>query len=299
MATKLGEFFITSSILALATSLPELFVCLAAAAEGSPNLALGNILGSNIANLSLIIGGAALMGGELIIRGKFLSRDAFYAFLAGAAPMLLLFDQGLSRLDGLILLALYGFYNLTVLNQSHEEVVAGRGEGKRRTIHKLVRRLSYAIDGRKVRELALVFLGVALLLFSAEMLVKAATGLARGWNLPDLIIGLFLVSVGTSLPELVFETKAARNRKPRMVFGDLLGSIVANGTLICGLTALMSPFKIKAFADYLLATLVYVLIFGLFYFFIRTKHRLERWEGFLLMVVFLLFGLVKFAGIVF
>ena len=113
-ATRLGEFAITSFVLALATSLPELFVGISSAIEGSPSLSLGNVIGSNIADLSLVIGGAAIIGGSLSVQGIFLSRDVFYAFLAGAAPMLLLFDKNLSRIDGLVLLALYGFYNVSV-----------------------------------------------------------------------------------------------------------------------------------------------------------------------------------------
>ena len=99
----LGQFAVTTFLLALATSLPELFVGITSALEGTPNLSLGNIIGSNIADLSLVIGGAALFAGSVNVRGRFLNRDVFYAFLAGAAPMVLLFDKKLTRVDGLIL----------------------------------------------------------------------------------------------------------------------------------------------------------------------------------------------------
>ena len=89
-STHLGKFAITSFLLALATSLPELFVGISAALEGSPELALGNVLGSNIANLSLVIGGAAIIGGTLAVTGGFLKEEIFYTFLAGALPLLLL-----------------------------------------------------------------------------------------------------------------------------------------------------------------------------------------------------------------
>ena len=113
----LGQFAVTTFLLALATSLPELFVGITSALEGTPNLSLGNIIGSNIADLSLVIGGAALFAGAVNVRGRFLQRDVFYAFLAGAAPMVLLFDKQLTRVDGLILLALYGFYKPPVPHQ--------------------------------------------------------------------------------------------------------------------------------------------------------------------------------------
>jgi cation:H+ antiporter len=287
--TRLGEFAVTTMILALATSLPELFVGITSALEGTPSLSLGNIIGSNIANLSLVIGGAALIGGTVSVRGRFLRRDVFYAFLAGAAPMVLLFDKTLSRVDGLILLALYGFYNFVVLTERKVRVAEEEEEG---VLRRLLRRLNHQGGGK---ELAWIFLGVALLLFSADMIVRVAGWMALSLHIPLLLIGLFVVAVGTSLPELAFELKAVRAHKPGMVFGDLLGSIVANGTLVIGVTSLLAPIKIRAFEEYLLATMIFVATFALFYLFIRTKRRLERWEGAALLGVYLLFVFLEFA----
>lgn len=284
--TKLGKFAITGLILALATSLPEFFVGITSALKGTPNLSLGTVIGSNIANLSLIIGGAAVIGGTVHVQGSFLKEDVFYAFLAGAAPMILLFDKVLSRFDGIILLALYGFYQTMVFKKKENGSVSEDG-----LIHRLLRRLNHR--GTR-RDLAWIFLGIALLLFSAEMVVRIAQSVAVILNIPILLIGLILVAIGTSLPELAFEIKAIRSHQPAMVFGDLLGSIVANATLIVGLTALISPIRIQAFSEYLLATMAFVIVFGIFYFFIRTKHRLERWEGVALIIFYLIFVLGEF-----
>jgi len=288
--TKVGRFAITSFLMALATSLPELVVCLAAALDNQSNLALGNVIGSNIADLSLVIGGAALIGGAVAVRGLFLRRDVFYAFLAGSAPMVLLFDKSLTRMDGLILLLLYGFYINWVFKERQERLAGTRGEEEG-----LVRRLLRQMSHRGTqKEVGWLFLGLAMLLFAAEMLVRLASKMAIAFNLPLLLIGLFLVAVGTSLPELAFSLKAIRKHESSMVFGDLLGSVVANGTLIIGLAALISPLRIQAFDEYLLATIAFVVIFGIFYLFIRTKHRLERWEGAALFGVYLIFVLLEF-----
>jgi cation:H+ antiporter len=286
----LGKFAVTTFLLALATSLPELFVGITSALEGSPNLSLGNILGSNIADLSLVIGGAALISGAVNVRGQFLRRDVFYAFLAGAAPLVLLFDKNLTRVDGLILLALYGFYNVWVFKERSEELAKERGEEAG-----LIRRLIRRINHRGTRtELAWIFLGVALLLFSADMIVKISEKMAVLINIPILLVGLLLVAVGTSLPELAFEMKAIREKEPAMVFGDLLGSIVANGSLVIGVTALIAPIRIQAFDEYLVATMAFVVAFGFFYLFIRTKKKLERWEAGILLGIYFLFVLVEF-----
>ncbi len=288
--TRMGRFAVTTIVLALATSLPELFVGITSAYEGLPNLALGNVIGSNIADLSLVVGGAALIGGTLRVRGSFLKTDLAYAFLAGLAPIILLLDHSLSRLDGLILLFLYGFYNFLILAERRRHLAKGR-EAKEGVIHQLIRRLNHKEAGR---EIGWIFLGVALLLFSADMLVRMARKVAFGLNIPLLLIGLFLVAIGTSLPELAFEIKSLREKEPKMFFGDLLGSIVANGTLIIGLTAFIRPIVIRAFEEYLLATITYVVIFLIFYFFIRTKQKLERWEGAFLIGFYLAFLLTAF-----
>ncbi|KPJ71088.1 hypothetical protein AMJ51_00125 [Microgenomates bacterium DG_75] len=290
--TRIGKFAITGFLLALATSLPELVVGMTAALENKPNLALGNILGSNIADLSLVIGGAALVGGTVAVKGIFLRRDVFYAFLAGAAPMMLLLDKQLGRVDGLILLALYGFYNVLILKERQRQLAEARDGREESFIRRLLRRLSH--EGTK-KELGWLFLGVALLLFSADMIVRIAGKMAMALNIPILLIGLFLVAVGTSLPELAFELRAVREKESGMVFGDLLGSVVANGTLIIGIVALIAPIRIRAFNEYLLATIAFVLLFSLFYLFIRTKHKLERWEGAFLLGVYILFVLLEFA----
>lgn len=289
--TKIGKFAISTFLLALATSLPELVVGITAALEGKPNLALGNVIGSNIANVSLVIGGAALVGGVVAVKGLFLRRDVFYAFLAGAAPMILLFDRGLSRIDGLILLALYGFYNFWVLKERQVRLAEAREDDKEGLIRRLLRRFNHR--GTK-KELGWLFLGIALLLFSADMIVRLASEIAFTLNMPLLLVGLFLVAIGTSLPELAFELKAIREKEPEMVFGDLLGSVVANGTLIIGITSLISPIRIQAFNEYLLATAAFVVIFGVFYLFIRTKKKLERWEGAVLLGAYAIFVLLEF-----
>jgi cation:H+ antiporter len=287
-ASRMGDFVVTTLILALATSLPEFFVGITSALEGQPNLSLGNVVGSNIANISLVIGGAALIGGSFAVRGVFLRRDVFYAFLAGAAPLFLLLDRGLSRVDGLILLALYGFYNVWVLAERRKEMTQMEEEG---IVSRFLRRLNH--KGTR-RELGWIFLGMALLLFSADMIVRLAMKIALGIQIPIFLVGLFLVSVGTTLPELAFEIKVVRKQKSSMVFGNLLGSIVANGTLIIGVVSLISPIKIQAFEEYLLATVTYVVIFSIFYYFIRTKRKLERWEGAFLIGFYLAFVLAEF-----
>jgi cation:H+ antiporter len=285
---KIGKFTITSTVLTLATSAPELVVGVAAALEGRPSLALGTVVGSNIANISIVIGGAALIGGSFSVIGEFLKIDIFSVFLAGVLPLMLLLDGSLSRVDGLILLLVYGMYNYGLLNvQRHsvEEINRPR----------LIRGI-FKNKGTKGlnRWLAWLFLGAAMLVFAADMIVKTGINLATYLGVPVFLIGLFLVAIGTSLPELAFQTRAIKRRQASMALGNLFGSVVANSTLILGIVALISPIKlIGGLNAYLLAAAVFGVMFLLFWYFVKTKKKLERWEGVVLLVAYILFVLAE------
>lgn len=284
-ASRLSKFGLTSFLLALATSLPELFVGITAALEKKPNLSLGNVLGSNIADLSLVIGGASIIGGSIGVAGSFLFKDMVYVFIAGILPLLMLIDGRLTKVEGLMLLAIYGVYNFTVLK--------GRKKIRRReSFRKILRRLNHKSSDRQV---AWIFMGAALLIFSADGIVKTAGLLAQSFKVPLMLIGLFVVAIGTSLPELSFEIAAVRKRQTGMVFGDLLGSIVANSTLILGTTALICPIVLDAgFKVYFWATIAFLLMFFFFWLFVRTKRKLERWEGAVLLLLYLAFLFFEF-----
>lgn len=285
--TGLGGFFLTSLVLGLATSLPEFFVGITAALEGTPTISLGDIIGSNIADLSLVVGLAALLGGSLTISGESNSEDLAHAFMAGVIPLLLLLDKTLSRVDGLILISLYGFYHYYVLKDKRTGLDKEEG-----LIAGILRRLR---ANHVERDFSLLFLGLVLLVFSADMIVRFGRSLAFKLNLPIFLIGLFLVAIGTSLPELVFELKAVIKRESDMFMGNLLGSIVANSTLIIGLVAFIAPIRINALYEYITAVFFYVLIFSLFYLFVRTKNKLERWEGAVLLLVYVFFVIFELA----
>jgi cation:H+ antiporter len=285
LAEKTGwdKFGLTALIIALSTSLPELLVGVTAALEGNPTLSLGNVLGSNIANVSLVIGGAALIGGSVGVAGEFLKKDFFTAFLVGALPLLLLLDGKLSRIESLVLVVVYGIFNWVVL-------------GRRRVYSKtrqpvFVRILRRLRDGETDRDIVWLVGGAGLLMVSAEMLVRTAVSLAVGLQVPLFLVGMLVVSVGTVLPELSFEIEAIRKREAGMVFGNLLGTIVTNATLVLGVVGLISPISLPAgIRAYLIATIAFVMVFGVFWLLVRTKKRLDRWEGAVLILIYLVFA---------
>lgn len=287
--TKLGQFAVTSLLLAFATSVPELVVGINAALEGRPNLSLGVILGSNIANLSLVVGGAAILGGTLSVAGEWLKLDIFSVFLAGVLPLVLLFDGTLSRIDGIILILVYGLYNYGILKQRPAAALPVRG---RFALEILNRKNSGR--NRSDRWLAQLFGSAALLMLAADMLVKIAVVLAQTLQAPVLVVGMFLIAVGAVLPELSVEARAIRQNKAGIVLGNLTGSIVVNSTLILGLVSLIHPVRLgEGMRSYLLAAAVFGVMFLLFWYFVKSKKKLERWEGAVLIAAYLIFALLE------
>lgn len=286
--SRLGKFTLSSMILALATTLPELVVSVTSALSGNSYIGLGTTIGSNIANISLIIGGAAVMGGSFSVAGEWLKIDIFSVFLAGALPLVLLLDNNLSRVDGLILLAIFLLYNYSVLRR--------RPPGARHHSRLLKPMMSGSTLRATERWLLRLVLAAAALIFSAGMMVRLAVAIAQSLNVSVFLIGLFLVAVGTSLPELSLATESIRKKQVGMALGDLFGSVVANSTLILGLVALINPIRLTSgWQEYALAAAAFGVVFLLFWGFIRSKKRLERWEGLVLIAAYLVFVMLEWS----
>jgi len=282
---KIDGLVLAALMVALSTSLPELFVGIAAALEGTPEISLGNVLGSNVANVSLIIGGASLIGGSVPVVGEFMKREFGAAFLAGVTPLFLMLDGKLSRLDGVLLLVVYAFYIRDVVLAGKHKSLAERGSKRRG----LLTRLKWVHENHVDKWSLKLMLGIVGVIVAADLLVRFASGLASGLGVPAFLIGILVVSVGTSLPELVLETQAIRRKDVALVFGDLLGSTVANSTLIIGITTLIHPIENLKMSKYVVAGGTFIAVFGLLWAFSMTKKRLDRWEALVLFGIYVMF----------
>jgi len=289
--TKTGVFALSAIILAIGTSFPELFVGITSALEKEPNLSLGVILGSNIANISLVAGLTAFVVGKVYVHGDFLKRDVWIALVAGILPIILVLDRELSRIDGLILLAAYGAYASSFFRTRFLEIA--KEHKKESFFYRFLRRFNH-LDSKKTKEYGRLFVGIALLLFSADVIVKISIQLALIANIPLFVVGLILIAMGTSLPELAFSLRTLEDHEPSMFFGNLLGSTIANSTLIIGTVSVIQPIKILAVNQYFIAVIAFIVIFLSFWYFIRSKHRLDRWEAGFLLFLYAVFLLVTF-----
>lgn len=288
--TQTKVFTISAIVLALGTSFPEFFVGITSALEGTPTLSLGDITGSNIANIALVGGLTAFSVGRVRVYGEYLKRDVWIALVAGMLPLILLLDRTLSRVDGLILLAVYMGYATSFFRARFIQI--GREQQEESFIYRFVRKFNH-MDSHKKKELGRLFAGIAIILFSADAIVRLATYLASLANIPNFVIGLILLAVSTSLPEFAFSLRSLEEHEPSMFFGNLLGSTIVNSTLVIGTVSIIHPIEIHAVNEYFIAVAFFIMIFLSFWYFIRTKHRLDRWEAAMLLVLYATFVIAE------
>lgn len=289
--SRVGVFAISAIILAVGTSLPELFVGITSSIEGLPNISLGVVLGSNIANTALVVGMTALILGRINVHGDYLKRDVFMALIAGLLPLALMADGILGRVDGLVLLFVYASYTASFFKDKFAEIT--NEHSKESFFYRFLREMNH-IDFDVSKEYGKLFISLALMLLSSQMIISTSQKMALVIGIPVFVVSLVILAIGTSLPEFVFSLKSIKGGEPKMFFGNLLGSTIANSTLIVGLTAVINPINIISFNDYRNAIIAFVIIFISFWLFIRTKHRLDRFEALILILMYLIFILFEF-----
>ncbi len=280
---RISEYVLAFILMALATSLPEFFVGINSALAKTPILSLGNIIGSNIVNLSLILGVVVIFAKGIKIESKIAKRDAWIVFFISILPLLLLVDKNLSQADGGILLIVFIWYLRHILKA--KEAFRKRMDHIVRTIERF---------RQFVKDLLIFVVAIAILLISSWGVVKTATLIAEGLELPLVLIGLILVAVGTSLPELVFGIKAVITKHEGMNLGNLIGSTVMNSTLILGITALIYPIRIENFNIILIGGLFMIFIVLIVNFFIATKEKISWKEGVVLIGLYVAFLVLEF-----
>lgn len=270
---RISPIVIGAVVIGFGTSTPELFVSALAAGQGDLDLAVGNIVGSNIANLSLVLGIAVLIA-PFATSSKVLRREAPLAVAASLLFTLLLVG-GLTRADGVVLVIVLVLVLASILRDAR--VSADReltGE---------VRDFVGEAPPRAPAESVRTALGLVGTLAGAQLLVWGATRAATEVGLSEGFIGLTLVAVGTSLPELVTAIQAARRGEDELLVGNLLGSNIFNSLAVSGAAALVGPGAV-ADRDLLVVAAPLMLAVGvLAWASMWTRHRLDRWEGAVLL----------------
>ncbi len=269
------------TIVAFGTSAPEVVVAIFAALQGNPGLAIGNAIGSNIANIGLVLGASALIA-PLLIHSSLLRREFPILLVATTLALLLLLDGTLSRADGLLL-----FIGLAlVMGWLITQGLRGRIRPDELGVE-----LETALPAPMAPPRAAFWLGLGLLLLlgGSHGLVWGAIVIAQAFGVSDLVIGLSIVAIGTSLPELATSLTAAWKGENELAIGNIIGSNLFNLLCVLAIPGLLAPGALETgvlIRDYPMMLGLTVLLFVLAFGRRRTAGRLQRWEGGLLLALF-------------
>ncbi len=263
------EIIIGLTIVAAGTSAPELFVSLVSALKGTPDMAVGNVVGSNTMNAMLIVGCAAMVAPMTISRST-VKKDIPFAVGASVLLMLLSLNSQLSRIDGIILLLGFAAFMAYTLSQAKHGQAETTADGKAKN---------------PWLSALWVVAGLAMLVVGSNLFVDSASNVALSLGISEGVVGLTVVAGGTSLPELATSVVAARKGQSAIAIGNVIGSNVFNILMILGLTATITPLAIEGITTVDMA--VMLLSVALVWFFSRTRYTVERWEGAVLVVGYL------------
>jgi cation:H+ antiporter len=274
-AFNVSEFTLAFVLLALGTSLPELFVGLISARQGAGDLVLAMALGSNVINATLIIGLAAFLSVGISTATLNLRRDVILSAAIVMLPLLFLLTGGvISTVEAAILIGVFLYYIFLLYRDS-----------KRQTEPLNLPHVMHGV----VASLAVVAL-LAVLLAAAHFTVDAATRIAVSWHIPAVVIGLLLLAGGTSLPELATTIQVALKHKPGLALGTIIGSNVANSALVIGAAGLVRPLEVTVSGPLITAAVFVIVATSLLAYFASSRRQLSAREGLVLMALFLLYA---------
>ncbi len=287
---KISVLVVGMTVVSFATSAPELLVSLKAAFDGYSDISLGNVIGSNIANISLILGLTAML---LPISVKRTTYQVDWWIMMGATLMLYLFiafDGAIVFHEGVLMVLALIWFNVFQIRSSRKK--------NKQAATAPVPQQEEEPSGRMHIGLALFFLlgGVAALKFGSDFLVSGAVDLAQKWNVSERVIGLTIVSLGTSLPELAASVIASLKGEQELSLGNLIGSNIFNILAVLGFTGLVIDIPVKNQAllafDFPALFFISLLLYPFMVFF--TKGRISRAEGLILFGCFTLYTVLLF-----
>lgn len=264
------EMIIGLTVVAAGTSAPELFVSLVSALKGTPDMAVGNVVGSNTMNAMLIVGCAAMVAPMSISRST-VKKDIPFAIAASVLLALLSLNHYLGLVDGILLLMGFATFMAYTLMQAK---TAG-AEEVQTELSPVWKNVAYLLGG---------LLGLVL---GSNVFVDHASSVAASLGISEGVIGLTVVAGGTSLPELATSVVAARKGQSAIAIGNVIGSNVFNILMILGVTAAISPLQIEGITTIDMAVMLASV--ALIWLFSRTRYTVERWEGALLVAGYLVY----------
>lgn len=275
---KLSKYTVGLIVIAIISILPETFIAINAGLSGLSSFGLGTLFGSNIADLTLIFAIIIfLTGRNLKIESKILQNNKAYSILL-LLPLILGFDGHFSRIDGLSLIITGGvFYYLAFKNGTGEVSVPSPSE-----------------KNKRYKNIVLLLGGMSMLLIGAHFTVTSASELATYLGISPILIGMIVVGLGTTIPELFFSINSVKNEDDSMAVGDILGTVLADATIVVGILALVNPFAFPIRIIYITGLFMLGASVILFYF-MKSGKVITKNEAVLLIFFWLLFVFVELA----
>lgn len=279
------EFVVAFILMAMGSSLPNLFVGVSSALHKIPQLSLGDIIGGNVVVLTLAAGLAVFFSkGGIPAESRTIQSSSFFTLVAAFLPMLLIFDGRLERSDGILLVGFFAFYCYWLFSK----------EERFRKVYDKEKVVSVFKDFQLfLRDLGRLALGMFILFAASEGIVRSARFFAEGFNVPIILVGILIVGFGNALPETYFAIASARRGESWMILGNLMGSVVITATLVLGTVALICPVEIVDFSPFAIARFFLIFSISSFFFFVRSGQKITRKEGVFLLAVYVVFVAVE------
>lgn len=265
---NISSFVIGATLVAVGTSLPEMAVSMSASAKGSADIAVANVIGSTIFNISLVLGLVFIISKHINLHRDLFAKDSAWSIFPILVFILMGIDGKLSMTDGFLFLCLMGAYLLFLIKSNSLEEVDEDLEKE---------------EFKWLKTIMLLLVGFIFVIVGANFAIDSAGNIARSFGVSEWIIGLFLIAFGTSLPELTISVKSALKNNSDLAIGNIIGSNVANFTMVLGLSAIINPLNVdfeKYFFDISAAFIVSLMLV-----FITANKLYDKSAGIALLVI--------------
>lgn len=265
---NISSFVIGATLVAVGTSLPEMAVSMSASAKGSADIAVANVIGSTIFNISLVLGLVFIISKHINPHRDLFAKDSAWSIFPILVFILMGIDGKLSMTDGFLFLCLMGAYLLFLIKSNSLEEVDEDLEKE---------------EFKWLKTIIFLLVGFIFVIVGANFAIDSAGNIARSFGVSEWIIGLFLIAFGTSLPELTISVKSALKNNSDLAIGNIIGSNVANFTMVLGLSAIINPLNVdfeKYFFDISAAFIVSLMLV-----FITANKLYDKSAGIALLVI--------------
>jgi len=278
---KWREFVIAFFVMAMAASLPNLFVGINSALHKIPQLSFGDIVGGNMVDMTLAVAFVLLVGGaNLPADSKLIQSSALFTVIIAVLPLILVMDGRLDRIDGFILILAFIFYSSWLFSneERYKKIYGGRVSQDITRGFKLF-----------VKDSGKLIIYLLLILIASDGIVRSAKFFSNFFDVSLPMVGILIVGLGNCIPEIYFAVISAKKSQNWMILGDLMGSVIVCATLVLGIVALICPIQITEISSFAIARIFLILSALFFLIVVRTGKQITKREGAILLSIYIIF----------